>query len=113
MCKGKVNKVKLFVCVYQPDKLTFKCLLLRSCVGSKVGDRCVVCHTPAWVKDIQSNRQLSSIIELFCGLERLLDPISQEGGHTISIFFIVSFIPGKFSHYIFVNFNAEPPLTIF
>lgn len=53
-------------------------MFCRSCVGSKVGDRCVVCHTPAWVKDIQSNRQLSSIIELFCGLERLLDPISQE-----------------------------------
>uniref|UniRef100_A0A8C6T761 BRCA1 associated RING domain 1 n=1 Tax=Neogobius melanostomus TaxID=47308 RepID=A0A8C6T761_9GOBI len=46
-------------------------LLCRSCAGPRAGDGCVVCHSPAWVKDIQINRQLSSIIELFSGLEKL------------------------------------------
>uniref|UniRef100_A0A3P9BTS8 BRCA1 associated RING domain 1 n=1 Tax=Maylandia zebra TaxID=106582 RepID=A0A3P9BTS8_9CICH len=50
-------------------------MLCRSCAGPRAGDGCVVCHSPAWVKDIQINRQLSSIIELFCGLESLLTPI--------------------------------------
>ncbi|KAK7939642.1 hypothetical protein WMY93_002968 [Mugilogobius chulae] len=53
-------------------------LLCRSCAGSSVGDGCVVCHSPAWVKDIQINRQLSSIIELFCDLEKLVNPKEQE-----------------------------------
>ncbi|XP_056245883.1 BRCA1-associated RING domain protein 1 [Seriola aureovittata] len=52
-------------------------MLCRSCAGSRAGDGCVVCHSPAWVKDIQINRQLSSIIQLFCGLESLLNPIEQ------------------------------------
>lgn len=45
-----------------------------SCAGPSAGDGCVVCHSPAWVKDIQINRQLSSIIELFSDLERLVNP---------------------------------------
>ncbi|XP_070771001.1 BRCA1-associated RING domain protein 1 [Enoplosus armatus] len=52
-------------------------MLCRSCAGPRAGDGCVVCHSPAWVKDIQINRQLSSIIQLFCGLESLLSPIQQ------------------------------------
>ncbi|XP_062287287.1 BRCA1-associated RING domain protein 1 [Scomber scombrus] len=52
-------------------------LLCRPCAGSRVGDGCVVCHSPAWVKDIQINRQLSSITQLFCGLESLLNPKEQ------------------------------------
>ncbi|XP_036966495.1 BRCA1-associated RING domain protein 1 isoform X1 [Acanthopagrus latus] len=52
-------------------------MLCRSCAGAQAGDGCVVCHSPAWVKDIQINRQLSSIIELFSGLESLLKPIEQ------------------------------------
>ncbi|XP_044073219.1 BRCA1-associated RING domain protein 1 isoform X2 [Siniperca chuatsi] len=52
-------------------------MLCRSCAGPRAGDGCVVCHSPAWVKDIQINRQLSSIIQLFCGLESLLSPIEQ------------------------------------
>ncbi|XP_044222357.1 BRCA1-associated RING domain protein 1 [Thunnus albacares] len=52
-------------------------MLCRSCAGSRVGDGCVVCHSPAWVKDIQINRQLSSITQLFCALESLLNPIEQ------------------------------------
>uniref|UniRef100_A0A8C6T7R5 BRCA1 associated RING domain 1 n=1 Tax=Neogobius melanostomus TaxID=47308 RepID=A0A8C6T7R5_9GOBI len=54
-------------------------LLCRSCAGPRAGDGCVVCHSPAWVKDIQINRQLSSIIELFSGLEKLVNPKALEG----------------------------------
>ncbi|XP_029314945.1 BRCA1-associated RING domain protein 1 isoform X2 [Cottoperca gobio] len=50
-------------------------MLCRSCAGPRAGDGCVVCQSPAWVKDIQINRQLSSIIQLFCSLESLLNPI--------------------------------------
>ncbi|KAM9343096.1 BRCA1-associated RING domain protein 1 [Pholidichthys leucotaenia] len=52
-------------------------MLCRSCAGPRAGDGCVVCHSPAWVKDIQINRQLSSITQLFCGLESLLNPTKQ------------------------------------
>ncbi|KAL6100669.1 bard1 [Pungitius sinensis] len=52
-------------------------LLCRSCAAPRAGDGCVVCQSPAWVKDIQINRQLSSIIQLFCGLEFLLNPAEQ------------------------------------
>ncbi|XP_074550236.1 BRCA1-associated RING domain protein 1 [Halichoeres trimaculatus] len=52
-------------------------MLCRSCAGPRAGDGCVVCHSPAWVKDIQINRQLSSIVELFCDLESLLGPTEQ------------------------------------
>uniref|UniRef100_A0A665XC93 BRCA1 associated RING domain 1 n=1 Tax=Echeneis naucrates TaxID=173247 RepID=A0A665XC93_ECHNA len=50
-----------------------------SCAGPRAGDGCVVCQSPAWVKDIQINRQLSSIVQLFCGLESLLHPVEQQG----------------------------------
>ncbi|XP_059198147.1 BRCA1-associated RING domain protein 1 [Centropristis striata] len=49
-------------------------MLCRSCAGPRAGDGCVVCQSPAWVKDIQINRQLSSIVQLFCGLDSLLNP---------------------------------------
>ncbi|XP_075896134.1 BRCA1-associated RING domain protein 1 [Nelusetta ayraudi] len=52
-------------------------LLCRSCAGPRAGDGCVVCHSPAWVKDIQINRQLSSIVQLFSDLESLLSPADQ------------------------------------
>ncbi|KAI4872787.1 hypothetical protein NFI96_020719 [Prochilodus magdalenae] len=55
----------------------FRKLLLCSkwvCAGPHAGDGCSVCHSPAWVKDIQINRQLSNITELFCKLESLLYP---------------------------------------
>ncbi|XP_017279321.1 BRCA1-associated RING domain protein 1 [Kryptolebias marmoratus] len=52
-------------------------MLCRSCAGPRAGDGCVVCHSPAWVKDIQINRQLSSIVQIFCGLESLLNPAQQ------------------------------------
>ncbi|XP_071381010.1 BRCA1-associated RING domain protein 1 [Centroberyx affinis] len=50
-------------------------MLCRSCAGPRAGDGCTVCHSPAWVKDIQINRQLSNITQLFCSLESLLNPI--------------------------------------
>ncbi|XP_051998907.1 BRCA1-associated RING domain protein 1 [Xyrauchen texanus] len=49
-------------------------MLCRSCAGPHAGDGCSVCHSPAWVKDIQINRQLSNITELFCKLDSLLNP---------------------------------------
>ncbi|KAM4609403.1 BRCA1-associated RING domain protein 1 [Polymixia lowei] len=49
-------------------------MLCRSCAGPRAGDGCAVCHSPAWVKDIQINRQLSNITQLFCSLESLLNP---------------------------------------
>ncbi|XP_037646793.1 BRCA1-associated RING domain protein 1 [Sebastes umbrosus] len=52
-------------------------MLCRSCAGPRAGDGCVVCQSPAWVKDIQINRQLSSITQLFCSLESLLNPTEQ------------------------------------
>eukprot|EP00066_Takifugu_rubripes_P001091 XP_003962054.1 PREDICTED: BRCA1-associated RING domain protein 1 [Takifugu rubripes] len=52
-------------------------VLCRSCAGPQAGDGCVVCHRPAWVKDIQINRQLSSIIQVFSNLESLLKPTEQ------------------------------------
>uniref|UniRef100_A0A3Q3WGT5 BARD1 Zinc finger RING-type domain-containing protein n=1 Tax=Mola mola TaxID=94237 RepID=A0A3Q3WGT5_MOLML len=66
-------------------------ILCRSCAGLRAGDDCVVCHSPAWVKDIQINRQLSSIIELFSGLESLLHPIGETGSleHIINKKFVL------------------------
>ncbi|CAL9690653.1 unnamed protein product [Knipowitschia caucasica] len=52
--------------------------LCRSCSGARAGEGCVVCLSPAWVQDVQINRQLSSIIELFCGLDKLLSPTATE-----------------------------------
>ncbi|XP_029967906.1 BRCA1-associated RING domain protein 1 [Salarias fasciatus] len=52
-------------------------MLCRSCAGPRAGDGCAVCRSPAWVKDIQINRQLSTIVELFGGLESLLNPAKQ------------------------------------
>ncbi|XP_029935907.1 BRCA1-associated RING domain protein 1 isoform X2 [Myripristis murdjan] len=49
-------------------------MLCRSCAGPRAGDGCAVCQSPAWVKDIQINRQLSNITQLFCSLESLLSP---------------------------------------
>ncbi|XP_061697130.1 BRCA1-associated RING domain protein 1 isoform X2 [Syngnathoides biaculeatus] len=48
-------------------------ILCRSCAGPQAGEGCVVCRRPSWVKDIQINRQLNSIIQLFCGLESMLN----------------------------------------
>ncbi|XP_019751029.1 BRCA1-associated RING domain protein 1 isoform X2 [Hippocampus comes] len=53
------------------------CVCARSCAGPRAGDGCVVCHSPSWVKDIKINRQLSSVIPLFCDLESMLYPEKQ------------------------------------
>ncbi|XP_071418221.1 BRCA1-associated RING domain protein 1 isoform X1 [Pithys albifrons albifrons] len=43
-----------------------------SCVGDCVGTECPVCHVPAWVQDVQTNRQLDTMIQLCCKLRQLL-----------------------------------------
>ncbi|XP_077473706.1 BRCA1-associated RING domain protein 1 isoform X1 [Stigmatopora argus] len=52
-------------------------MLCRSCAGPKAGDGCVICQSPSWVKDIQINRQLSSIVTHFCALDSTLNPGEQ------------------------------------
>ncbi|XP_076025909.1 BRCA1-associated RING domain protein 1 [Genypterus blacodes] len=49
-------------------------MLCRSCAGPQAGSGCVVCHSPAWVKDVRVNKQLSNIIQSFSRLESLLAP---------------------------------------
>ncbi|NXO29119.1 BARD1 protein, partial [Cisticola juncidis] len=43
-----------------------------SCVGDSVGTECPVCHVPAWVQDVQINRQLDEMIQLCGKLRQLL-----------------------------------------
>ncbi|NXP50227.1 BARD1 protein, partial [Heliornis fulica] len=43
-----------------------------SCVGDCVGRECPVCHMPAWVQDVQINRQLDNVIQLCSKLRHLL-----------------------------------------
>ncbi|XP_018424695.1 PREDICTED: BRCA1-associated RING domain protein 1 [Nanorana parkeri] len=50
----------------------------RTCVGDNVGNECPLCHTPAWVKDVQINRQLDNIIHLCSRLNSLLDKGKQD-----------------------------------
>ncbi|XP_068103083.1 BRCA1-associated RING domain protein 1 [Hyperolius riggenbachi] len=50
----------------------------RTCVGDSVGNECPVCHTPAWVKDVQINRQLDNIIQLCGKLNSLLGKGTQD-----------------------------------
>ncbi|XP_069589506.1 BRCA1-associated RING domain protein 1 isoform X1 [Ranitomeya imitator] len=45
----------------------------RTCVDGSVGCECPVCQTPAWVKDVQINRQLDTMIQLCSKLHNLLD----------------------------------------
>ncbi|XP_025055158.1 BRCA1-associated RING domain protein 1 isoform X2 [Alligator sinensis] len=42
------------------------------CVGDCVGTECPVCHMPAWVQDVQINRQLNNMIQLCSKLRQLL-----------------------------------------
>ncbi|XP_062389591.1 BRCA1-associated RING domain protein 1 [Sardina pilchardus] len=49
-------------------------MFCKSCAGACAGGECSVCSCPAWVKDIQINRQLSNITDLFRNLEALLTP---------------------------------------
>lgn len=73
LCSKCSNLMKDPVCLGMCEHL-----LCRSCAGPSAGDGCVVCHSPSWVKDIQINRQLNSIIELFSGLEKLVNPKALE-----------------------------------
>ncbi|KAJ8255214.1 hypothetical protein GJAV_G00202370 [Gymnothorax javanicus] len=49
-------------------------MFCRTCAGTQVGHGCSVCHSPSWVRDIQVNRQLNSITQLFRELDSLLNP---------------------------------------
>ncbi|XP_044159670.1 LOW QUALITY PROTEIN: BRCA1-associated RING domain protein 1 [Bufo gargarizans] len=51
----------------------------RTCVDGSVGNECPVCHTPAWVKDVQINRQLDTMIQLCSQLHNLLDKGKHNG----------------------------------
>ncbi|KAM6269064.1 BRCA1-associated RING domain protein 1 [Porphyrio hochstetteri] len=55
-----------------------------SCVGDCVGRECPVCHMPAWVQDVQINRQLDNMVQLCSELRRLLgaDTSDSTGGGT-------------------------------
>uniref|UniRef100_UPI0037E7F80F BRCA1-associated RING domain protein 1 n=1 Tax=Semicossyphus pulcher TaxID=241346 RepID=UPI0037E7F80F len=79
-CSKCSNLMKEPVCLGMCEHM-----LCRSCAGPRAGDGCVVCHSPAWVKDIQINRQLSSIVQLFCGLESLLSPTEQQDSSIVEI----------------------------
>ncbi|XP_038642996.1 BRCA1-associated RING domain protein 1 [Scyliorhinus canicula] len=48
-------------------------IFCRVCVADSFGKGCPVCHTPAWVKDLQPNRQLHSMANLCSQLRVLLD----------------------------------------
>ncbi|XP_062907647.1 BRCA1-associated RING domain protein 1 isoform X1 [Mobula hypostoma] len=45
----------------------------RACVADSIGNGCPVCHAPAWVKDLQPNRQLHNIVNLCNQLEAVLN----------------------------------------
>ncbi|CAJ1079857.1 BRCA1-associated RING domain protein 1 [Xyrichtys novacula] len=80
ICSKCSNLMKEPVCLGMCEHM-----LCRSCAGPRAGDGCAVCHSPAWVKDIQINRQLSSIVQLFCNLESLLGPTEQADSSTAEI----------------------------
>ncbi|XP_073502732.1 BRCA1-associated RING domain protein 1 isoform X2 [Phyllobates terribilis] len=50
-----------------------------TCVDGSVGNECPVCQTPAWVKDVQINRQLDNMIQLCSKLHNLLDKTNNDG----------------------------------
>ncbi|NXX73815.1 BARD1 protein, partial [Urocolius indicus] len=53
-------------------------LTFRSCVGDCVGTECPVCHMPAWVQDVQINRQLDNMIQLCSKMRHLLGPSTSD-----------------------------------
>lgn len=63
------------LCASTIDMLGNRFLLLtfRSCMGDHVGKGCPVCHVPAWVQDMQINRQLDDMVQLCGKLRHLLD----------------------------------------
>ncbi|XP_051010093.1 BRCA1-associated RING domain protein 1 [Acomys russatus] len=53
-------------------------IFCSDCISDCVGSGCPVCSTPAWVLDLQINRQLASMIQLYRKLQHLLH------GHKLS-----------------------------
>ncbi|NP_001082131.1 BRCA1 associated RING domain 1 L homeolog [Xenopus laevis] len=43
-----------------------------TCVNENLGNECPLCNTPAWVRDVQVNRQLDNMIQLCAKLRNLL-----------------------------------------
>ncbi|XP_078572774.1 uncharacterized protein LOC144859761 isoform X2 [Branchiostoma floridae x Branchiostoma japonicum] len=48
-------------------------LFCRSCVWQDVGNSCPVCDMPAWVRDLQTNRRLATLVSLTGQLRGVLD----------------------------------------
>ncbi|XP_043931656.1 BRCA1-associated RING domain protein 1 [Protopterus annectens] len=59
-------------------------IFCTACVGDSLGSDCPVCHTPAWVKDVQVNRQLEDTILLFQKLQGLLNIEEQKHSNSKS-----------------------------
>ncbi|NXI66493.1 BARD1 protein, partial [Anseranas semipalmata] len=55
-----------------------------SCVGDCIGTECPVCHMPAWVQDVQINRQLDNMIQLCSKLRHLLGADTSDSTEYIS-----------------------------
>ncbi|XP_065418210.1 BRCA1-associated RING domain protein 1 isoform X1 [Chrysemys picta bellii] len=66
-CSRCMNILKEPVCLGKCEHVF--CL---ACVGDCIGTECPVCHTPAWVQDVQINRQLDNMIQLCSKLRHLL-----------------------------------------
>nr|XP_013807582.1 PREDICTED: BRCA1-associated RING domain protein 1 [Apteryx mantelli mantelli] len=56
-----------------------------SCVGDCIGRECPVCHTPAWVQDVQINRQLDNMIQLCSNLRHLLGEDTSDSAEDVSV----------------------------
>ncbi|NWW96458.1 BARD1 protein, partial [Rhynochetos jubatus] len=54
------------------------------CVGDCVGTECPVCHIPAWVQDVQINRQLDNMIQLCSKLRHLLGADAADSTEDVS-----------------------------
>ncbi|XP_074857022.1 BRCA1-associated RING domain protein 1 [Carettochelys insculpta] len=67
LCSRCINILKEPVCLGRCEHV-----FCVACVGDCIGTECPVCHTPAWVQDVQINRQLDNMIQLCSKLRELL-----------------------------------------
>ncbi|XP_051877165.1 BRCA1-associated RING domain protein 1 [Pristis pectinata] len=67
-CSGCCKLLQEPVCLGSCDHV-----FCRVCVADSLGNGCPVCHAPAWVKDLQPNRQLHNIVHLCSQLQALLN----------------------------------------
>ncbi|XP_051786271.1 BRCA1-associated RING domain protein 1 isoform X2 [Erpetoichthys calabaricus] len=81
LCSKCGNMLQEPVCLGGCDHI-----FCRSCTSESLREGCSVCHTPTWQKDIQINRQLNGVVQLYNQLENLLmlgcdkeaDPVMDE-----------------------------------